>query len=79
MQIIGKSSAAFSNTDDSSPADRGGPLAPRKKTAPGYCVDCKREVLVEYTSFWMGAPGDEPPNTCLECGGHDVELLAWTY
>ena len=60
-------------------ADRKGPLAPRKKTAPGYCVDCEKEVLVEYTSFWMGAPGEKPSDTCLECGGHDVELLTWTY
>jgi hypothetical protein len=32
-------------------------------------------VQVEYHSFWMGAPGNEPSDTCLECGGHEVELL----
>ena len=54
--------------------DRSSPLRNRTKIVPGYCSDCGEQVEIECYTFWMGLPGQEPSDTCLKCGGHNVTI-----
>lgn len=48
---------------------------PTKVVGRGYCFHCDRPVKMEYDRQWIGDGNYQPPKTCLECGGHDVEFM----
>lgn len=46
---------------------------PVKAKGRGYCFDCDHPVEMEHDQWW--SEFYEPPKTCQECGGHDVEFM----
>ena len=50
---------------------------PQKTLGEGFCFDCDKPVAIEYDLWWFG--DYEPPKTCQECSGHDVEFIRWLW
>ncbi len=46
---------------------------PQKAIGKGFCFDCDKPAQIEYDQWWFG--NYEPPKTCQECSGHDVEFM----